>query len=427
MKETKKTRERVLLGILGAFLFSLSGTLLYVLFSVEGFYAWPAGALAAAASFSGYSLFSGRQASYKAIAPAIVFSLLALLLGAYFSIALELREVLQSEHITASLGQTLFVTLALMLGYNAWGFSLALSGWLPELGIAALIAGVGITERIIARRRYWKKTTVPQQAVKPAVRAIFFDIDGTLVPFGRTSCLPSTKQALAQLHEKGIRLIVASGRSRFEIQRTGMLDGVYFDAYLTDNGQDAYDSEWNLIYGKPLDPNDVETLIDWSDRRGKTCWLAGADETLINRVTPELVTAMGENFLNIVPEGDLREMNKKPVYKLVLFGESEELHEPVSLAPHSMTTQWCGLGHDFITLDGGKDNAVHELLRRYGVTTDEAMAFGDSENDVTMLRAVGTGVAMGNAADDVKAAANYVTDDAMQDGIATALRHFELI
>ena len=111
----------------------------------------------------------------------------------------------------------------------------------------------------------------------------------------------------------------------------------------------------------------------------------------------------------------------------MLFGESEELHEPVSLAPHSMTTQWCGLGHDFITLDGGKDNAVHELLRRYGVTTDEAMAFGDSENDVTMLRAVGTGVAMGNAADDVKAAANYVTDDAMQDGIATALRHFELI
>ena len=79
----------------------------------------------------------------------------------------------------------------------------------------------------------------------------------------------------------------------------------------------------------------------------------------------------------------------------------------------SMTVVWQG--------------APLELLRRYGVTTDEAMAFGDSENDVTMLRAVGTGVAMGNAADDVKAAANYVTDDAMQDGIATALRHFELI
>lgn len=427
MKETKKTRERVLLGILGAFLFSLSGTLLYVLFSAEGFHAWIAGASAAMASFAGYSLFSGRQASYKAIAPAIVFSLIALVLGAYFSIVLELRELLQSEHITVSFGQTLFVALALMLGYNAWGFTLALSGWLPELGVTILIAGVGITERIIARRRYWKKTTVPQQTVKPAVRAIFFDIDGTLVPFGSASCLPSTKQALAQLHEKGIRLIVSSGRSRFEIQRTGMLDGVYFDAYLTNNGQDAYDSEWNLIYGKPLDPNDVAVLIDWSDRHGKSCWLAGADETLISRVTPELVKTMGKEFLNIVPEGDLREMNKKPVYKLTLFCESEELREAVSLAQHSAATQWCGLGHDFITLDGGKGNAVCELLRRYGITTDEAMAFGDSENDVAMLRAVGTGVAMGNAADEVKTAANYVTDNAEQDGIATALRHFELI
>ena len=55
------------------------------------------------------------------------------------------------------------------------------------------------------------------------------------------------------------------------------------------------------------------------------------------------------------------------------------------------------------------------------------MAFGDGENDMDMLRFAGVGVAMGNACDAVKAAADYVTDTVDNDGIEKALRHFGLI
>ena len=70
---------------------------------------------------------------------------------------------------------------------------------------------------------------------------------------------------------------------------------------------------------------------------------------------------------------------------------------------------------------------MYDILKRYGIDPQDSMAFGDSENDVSMLKAAGIGVAMGNATAQAKAAADYITDDAEKDGIYKALRHFELI
>ena len=55
------------------------------------------------------------------------------------------------------------------------------------------------------------------------------------------------------------------------------------------------------------------------------------------------------------------------------------------------------------------------------------MAFGDAENDIDMLKAVGIGVAMGNGGDCVRKIADYVTSDVDDDGIGKALRHFHVI
>lgn len=57
----------------------------------------------------------------------------------------------------------------------------------------------------------------------------------------------------------------------------------------------------------------------------------------------------------------------------------------------------------------------------------DTMAFGDGGNDIAILRQAGIGVAMGNANDDVKAVANYITSSVDDDGIANALKHFGVI
>jgi hydroxymethylpyrimidine pyrophosphatase-like HAD family hydrolase len=70
---------------------------------------------------------------------------------------------------------------------------------------------------------------------------------------------------------------------------------------------------------------------------------------------------------------------------------------------------------------------IQRYLEMIGVTQEEIIAFGDGHNDAEMLRFAGIGVAMGNAEDDTKAVADFVTADIDDDGIYKALKHFELI
>ena len=71
-----------------------------------------------------------------------------------------------------------------------------------------------------------------------------------------------------------------------------------------------------------------------------------------------------------------------------------------------------------------KGDAVLALAAHLGCAADNVMSFGDGLNDVTMLRAAGLGVAMANAFDEVKAYADYVTDDCDNDGVAAAIEKF---
>ena len=101
--------------------------------------------------------------------------------------------------------------------------------------------------------------------------------------------------------------------------------------------------------------------------------------------------------------------------------------ELVARMPSCEATRWTPLLCDVMPLGGGKHIGIQKVLDYYGFTREECMAFGDGENDISMLRYVGLGVAMGNADAEVKAAADYVTTSTDDSGIARALRRFGVI
>lgn len=259
------------------------------------------------------------------------------------------------------------------------------------------------------------------------IKAIFFDIDGTLVSTKTRACCPSARQALWLLRKKGIKLFIATGRSKFEINGEKLLDGLKFDGILTNNGQDGYDGHGNLLYGNPIHPQDVQAIVNWADRQKAACWLVSARDSVLNRMNSRVDEAMDLIHTRPPRLGSLHETAQDPVFKVVLFLNRQEMNHIMPLAPHSRSTQWFENGFDIIAGNGGKGVAVKSLWEHYGFTRQQTMAFGDGHNDIEMLRAVGIGVAMGNAGDEVKAAADYVTDDVDENGLYNALTHFGLI
>jgi hydroxymethylpyrimidine pyrophosphatase-like HAD family hydrolase len=81
-----------------------------------------------------------------------------------------------------------------------------------------------------------------------------------------------------------------------------------------------------------------------------------------------------------------------------------------------IVTSWDRAG-DIIPSDSGKGTGIRKILEHYRLTPEEAMAFGDGNNDVEMLQAVGTGIAMGNATQQLKAVADGICDPVSRDGV----------
>ena len=82
---------------------------------------------------------------------------------------------------------------------------------------------------------------------------------------------------------------------------------------------------------------------------------------------------------------------------------------------------------DVIPAGIGKDNGIREICAYFGLEREETMAFGDGENDISMLKEAGTSIAMGIADEKVRAEADYITGSSEEAGITSALRHYGLI
>ena len=84
---------------------------------------------------------------------------------------------------------------------------------------------------------------------------------------------------------------------------------------------------------------------------------------------------------------------------------------------HAKIAAWWDRAVDIIPANGGKGIGVQKILEHFQLSPDEAAAFGDGDNDIEMLQAVGTGIAMANASANLKQAADVLCKDVREDGV----------
>lgn len=256
------------------------------------------------------------------------------------------------------------------------------------------------------------------------IKAIFFDIDGTLLSFKTHQMSPTTLEALYTLRKKGIKLFLSTGRHKSMIQT--VRDLFPFDGCITLNGQFCFCGD-QVLRQVPMERCDVEQIVALTSQGAFPCIFLEEENSYINQLGPHVQVFPEHLSIPLPPLDDPRRALDGELYQVVVFLPQSEEHLLTDHTQFLNPMRWHPEFIDVIAAGGGKDKGMDAILNHFGIAVEETMAFGDGENDLPMLRHAGIGVAMGNAGPKVQAEADYVTTSVDEDGIVCALKHFGLL
>lgn len=256
------------------------------------------------------------------------------------------------------------------------------------------------------------------------IKAAFFDVDGTLYSHTLGKIPDSAKKALVALQKRGVLVFLATGRHLAEVDLLDM-QNIPFDGYVVLNGQLAFDQNRRFLAGRAFSEASASALADLASQKILPISLVEAERFYVNFIDDAVIEAQKAISTPLPPVGTWK---GAPLYGGVTFLKKGEEEKIRSLLPKELSlTRWNDFGLDIVETSLGKSAGLQAVGKAYGILPEEMIAFGDSENDLPMLEYAGIGVAMGNAEQEVKEAADYMTADQDADGIAKALLHFGLI
>lgn len=270
-----------------------------------------------------------------------------------------------------------------------------------------------------------------------SIKAVFVDLDGTLL-FDAGTITNRVSRSFMEARNAGIKVIVCTGRvaheSDFAIEAIGANE-----CFIANNGLSIYSDYKNrkLLYDRRLSLDTGVRFARYIEDNYPIYIQAYIDEYAYNseKVVPYFSTSgmpvASQKFFtsNMVVVDNLpafMEDNKKEAYKFLVGTEDHSLLKSIRIEIDRMFPDIDTLSSqpyflEVLPKDVDKAQAVR-LVRDYlGLSRDEVMVIGDSENDLGMLREGGLSVAMGNAYDEVKELADVIAPTNKEDGAAWAV------
>lgn len=254
-------------------------------------------------------------------------------------------------------------------------------------------------------------------------KIIFFDIDGTLVDPRTGTVSTRTLHALTSLRQRGILLCISTGRAPSEVPD---FSPAVFDAYCTFNGSLCYAGD-TILHSTPIAPGDVAQVLLNATQAGRPVSVATRTGLSANGWDQDLADYYRLARLELTPDPHFPAACREPVYQILIGCQPEEHATLIrGVQGVKIAVSW-DRAVDIIPAGSGKGVAIRKVLSHFGLDDSQAMAFGDSYNDLEMLQNVGVGVAMGNAADALKAIADDVCGAVSEDGVYAYLLAHDLI
>ncbi len=267
-----------------------------------------------------------------------------------------------------------------------------------------------------------------------AYKAIVLDLDGTLTN-NKKEITPLTKEALMDAQHKGMRIILASGRPTYGIRpvadelNIGSYEG-YVMAY--NGGCVTRWADKAIVFNQTLDPALVPVLFNAATKAPHPFNILTYQGESIAATDINDKYVLHEAFINKMPliqYDDFPNQVEPPINKCLIVGDPT----PLALLEKELATDQQGKCSVYRSADFflecvpcGIDKAASlaRLIKTLGIEREEIIAVGDGYNDISMIEYAGLGVAMANAASDIKAKADFVTLSNEEDGVAHVLKKF---
>ena len=287
---------------------------------------------------------------------------------------------------------------------------------------------------IFARIKNKESHRTMEKAKQIPYRAIALDLDGTLTNHEKV-VTPKTREALLKAAAKGAVIILASGRPTYGIEPVAeclelQKRGGYILSYNGGNIVNAKTGE--KLFSQFLPDEVIPELYAYAKEHGHALLGYAGNEIITEMPDDQYVKEESRiNKMNIRKVENLFEAMEPHPTKLLMTGDptlmlkaEKELVE--KLGDRMDIFRSAPFFLELVPKGIDKAKSLTRLLTKINLTPADLIAFGDGYNDLSMLKLAGMGVAMENAAPEVRAEADYVTLSNEEDGVAAALEHFNM-
>lgn len=270
------------------------------------------------------------------------------------------------------------------------------------------------------------------------IKAIFLDIDGTIISIHRHAIPQSAIETIREVRRAGIKVFLCTSRAK---QFMANIHGIEADGMVCLTGANCVDADGKDIGCAMMHPTDVANAIGFVQTHNLPLVGIASQHIYIHLPQHSAVrnsfATGGLTLSDIEPYSDFPDLAHatNPHEAAAQLGimqftayclPGEEEARFLTLMPHCHTERWTIPFVDIVGNGINKALGIEVMARHFDFNPTETMAVGDGYNDVPMIEYAAIGVAMGNASNEVKRHADYVTADVDADGLSQALQRFAL-
>ncbi len=251
------------------------------------------------------------------------------------------------------------------------------------------------------------------------IKTIFFDIDGTLIPFKETKVPKEVLEAIQMAKKKGYKVGLATSRPMTLIQRAENIFEIEWDGIVASSGTKLYDGQCHLLKEHSLPLSVQESIFHIADQNQIAIYTCG-NESYFTKES-DIISWFKDTYQ--LECDSFHPYNHKETELITLLGDNQDwIRKLYSKIEGIRFVKGGTYNLDIFPAQINKMTGIHEFMKSWGFHSQDYLCFGDTQGDHEMILDAQIGIAMPKSSQDTKEIADFVCQD-----IPSALRHFHII